>query len=297
MTATPASTTGEWTESHSPVVVAVDGSEGSRNALAWAAAEAAAAGADLRLVAVADQSPLTPRFPVRLTHAHARRTLDELAATVAGTVPPEQLSSELVEGDATTALLDHLDHARMVVVGKRGLGMIPRMLVGSTSLAVAGRSPVPVAIIPSGWQSPAHTGQPVVVGVDPGRSHSRLLHLAFRRAERLKVPLVAVHGWEAPGSGMWTDSPLDEWERAAHEQFEQALAPWHERFAAVELRVVASHHHPAIAVLGEAEKGAQLVVLGRHASSRFTGFVFGSVTRAVLHYADMPVLVVPTDEA
>ena len=38
------------------------------------------------------------------------------------------------------------------------------------------------------------------------------------------------------------------------------------------------------------------MLIGRHASSRFTGFVFGSVTRAVLHYATVPVLVVPTDE-
>jgi nucleotide-binding universal stress UspA family protein len=137
----------------------------------------------------------------------------------------------------------------------------------------------------------------VVVGVDPSRARSRLLHLAFRRAQRLGVPLVAVHGWEAPSAPVWTDSPLDEWEREAHEQFEKALAPWRARFHDVELRTVVSSHHPAIAVLNEAEKAAQLVVLGRHASSRFTGFVFGSVTRAVLHYAAVPVLVVPTDEA
>ncbi len=96
--------------------------------------------------------------------------------------------------------------------------------------------------------------------------------------------------------GVWTDSPLDEWEREAHEQFEKSLAPWRERFPEVEVRAVTSSHHPAIAVLNEAEKGAQLVILGRHAASRFTGFVFGSVTRAVLHYAEVPVLVVPTDD-
>ena len=296
MTATPAPTVGEWTQSHSPIVVAVDGSEGSRGALGWAATEAAAAGADLRLVAVADETPLTPRFPVRLNHAHAKKLLDELSASVTGVVPAEQVGSELFEGDATTSLLDHLDHGRMLVVGKRGLGVIPRMLVGSTSLALAGRAPVPVAVIPTGWQADAHTSEPVVVGVDPLRPSSRLLHLAFRRAERLGVPLVTVHGWEAPGSGTWTDSPLDEWEREAHEKFEQSLVPWRERFPRVDLRPVTSSHHPAIAVLNEAEKGAQLVVLGRHASSRFTGFVFGSVTRAVLHYAAVPVLVVPTEE-
>ncbi len=49
-----------------------------------------------------------------------------------------------------------------------------------------------------------------------------------------------------------------------------------------------------MAVLDAAEQ-AQLVVLGRHKDSRFSGFGFGSVTRAVLHYTTCPVLVVPTD--
>lgn len=295
MTEGASSTTGEWAPAHSPVVVAVDGSEGSRSALSWAAAEAARVGADLRLIAIADERSLSPRFPVRLNRSHARKVLDTLVASVPDTVPPEQLSTEVHEGDATTTLLEHLDHGRMLVVGKRGVGVIPRMLVGSTSLAVAGRSPVPVAVVPTGWRPDEHTSEPVVLGVDPSRAGKHLLHLAFRRAERLGVPLVAVHGWEAP-SALWTDTPADEWEREAHEQFQEVLEPWRLRFGGVELRTVVSSHHPAIAVLAEAEKGAQVVLLGRHASSRFTGFVFGSVTRAVLHYSEVPVLVVPTDE-
>jgi nucleotide-binding universal stress UspA family protein len=273
----------------------VDGSEGSRSALAWAAAEAARAGADLRLVAIADEHPLSPRFPVRLNRPHAAEVLDALVRSVPDTVPPEQVSAEVHTGDTTTTLLEHLDHGRMLVVGKRGVGVIPRMLVGSTSLAVAGRSPVPVAVVPTGWRPEDHVSEPVVLGVDPARTGRQLLHLAFRRAERLAVPLVAVHGWEAP-SALWADTAVDEWERESHEQFHEVLAPWRTRFPEVELRTVVSSHHPAIAVLTEAEKGAQLVLLGRHASSRFTGFVFGSVTRAVLHYSEVPVLVVPTDE-
>lgn len=296
MTAAPDPAIGEWAGSHSPIVVAVDGSTGSRSALAWAAAEAAAAGADLRLVAVADQTSLSPRFPVLLARSHAEHVLDELAASVANVVPSEQLSQRILEGDAVRGLIEQVDHARMLVVGKRGLGVIPRMLVGSTSLAVAGRSPVPVAVIPTGWQHGQHTAEPVVVGVDPQRSPGRLLHLGCRRAERLGVPLVAVHGWEAPSALLSNGSPPDEEERASHEAFGQALQPWRSRFPGIDLREVASSHHPAVAVLDEADKGAQLVLLGRHASSRFTGFVFGSVTRAVLHYSTVPVLVVPTDE-
>jgi nucleotide-binding universal stress UspA family protein len=291
-----AATTGEWAQAHSPVVVGVDGSDGSRSALEWAAGEAARAGADLRLVTVVEEHAHAPRFPVRLTRKHATEMLDDLAPTVHDRVPPEQVSTEVYGGRAEPKLLALTDHARMLVVGKRGLSAIPRLIVGSTSLAVAGRAAVPVAVVPTGWDQKPHADQPIVVGVDPYRGTSRLLHLAFRRAGQLGVPLVAVHGWEAPGAPVWTDSPVDEWERESHQKFEREIETWRERFPEVELRLAASGHHPAVAVLDEAEKGAQLVLLGRHSTNRLSGFAFGSVTRAVLHYSAVPVLVVPTDE-
>jgi nucleotide-binding universal stress UspA family protein len=296
VTQTAAWTTGEWAEAHSPVVVGVDGSDGGRSAVEWAAGEAARAGADLRLVTLVDDPSIAPRFPVRIGRRRAWELLDELATSLKDTVPAEQLSTEVYDGEAERGLLEHLGHARLLVVGKRGLSALPRLFVGSTSLAVAGRSPVPVAVVPQGWRQHDHAQQPVVVGVDPYRSTSRLLHLAFRRAERLGVPLVAVHGWEAPGAQLFADSDVDDWQRESHERFERTLQTWRDRFPTVDLRPVASADHPAVAVLDAAEQGAQLVVLGRRESNRVTGFAFGSVTRAVLHYAEIPVLVVPTGE-
>lgn len=289
-------TTGEWAAAHSPVVVGIDGSDGSTSALDWAAREAARSGADLQLVAVVEQLHV-PRFPLRLGHDEAVKLLERLATSVHDRVPAAQVSTEVYEGHAAAAILEHLDHARLVVVGKRGLSALPRLIVGSTSLAIAGRATVPAAVVPTGWDESAHQDGPIVVGIDPYRESRRLLQLAFRRAERLDVPLVAVHGWEAPSAPVWTDSPIDEWERESHEEFHAVLRPWQERFPAVDVRPVTSSHHPAVAVLDEAEKhGGKLVVLGRRSSNRVLGFPFGSVTRAVLHYSTVPVLVVPTAE-
>ena len=206
----------------SPVVVGIDGSEGSMSALDWAAGEAARAGADLQLVAVVEHLHV-PRFPLRLGHDDAVNLLDRLATSVHDRVPAAQVSTEVYEGHAATAILEHLEHARLVVVGKRGLSTLPRLIVGSTSLAVAGRATVPAAVVPTGWDEGGHQDGPIVVGVDPYRESRRLLQLAFRRAERLDVPLVAVHGWEAPSAPVWTDSPIDEWERESHEEFHAVL--------------------------------------------------------------------------
>jgi len=281
-------TAGGWA-SHQPVVVGVDGSDGCRSALAWAAAEAAAAGADLHVVTAVDHRP-SDRVRRR-----AERTVAALAADVDGVVPPEQLSHAVYDGAPERELLDNLHGARMLVVGKRGLGTLSRMFVGSTSLALAGRSPVAVAVVPTGWDQAAHRDEPVVVGVEPDRPHHRLMHLAFRRAERLGVPLVLVHGWEPPGTPP-AEAHDVETEGDAHARFEAAVTVWRNRFPAVNARTSATSKHPAVAVLDEADSGAQLVLLGRHHSNRFAGFGFGSVTRAVLHYAHVPVLVVPTDE-
>ncbi|MFP5252565.1 MAG: universal stress protein [Actinomycetes bacterium] len=288
-------TTGEWAAAHSPVVVGVDGSEGSADAVDWAATEAGRTGADLRLVAVAEGRHL-PRFPLRLGHDDAAKLVERLAASVYDRVPPAQVSTEVYDGHPAEGLLEHLGHARMLVVGKRGQSALPRLIVGSTSLAVAGRADVPVAVVPTGWDERAHEQEGVVVGVDPYRENRRLLHLAFRRAQRLGARLVAVHGWEAPGAPVWSDAPVDEWERESHERFDQMMASWQERYPGVDLSTVSSSHHPAVALLDEADQGSRLVVLGRRSGSRAHGFPFGSVTRAVLHYSSVPVLVVPTAE-
>lgn len=296
MTATPTPTPGEQDRTQPPVVVGVDGSDGSRSALTWAAAEAEAAGTGLLLVCAVDDHPRRPRFPVRVRRDVANEMVGKLAAEASALAPDTQVDTRVYDGHTLPTLLDHLGDSQLLVVGKRGLGAIPRLLVGSTSLALAGRAAVPVAVVPTEWDQEAHAEQPIVLGVDPYRPADRLLEMAFSRAQRQGVPLVAVHGWEAPGAPVWTDAPLDEWEREAHEEFQKVLAGWRSRFPDVEVRQVPSSHHPAVAVLDAAEEGAQLVVLGRHETSAMTGFAFGSVTRAVLHYATVPVLVVPTGE-
>jgi nucleotide-binding universal stress UspA family protein len=294
-------TPGEWPASHSPVVVGVDGSERNRSAVEWAANEAARTGADLLLSTVVEED--TPRqslHSVRSVRRHAQAMLEGIATEVGRNVPAEQVSVEVVTGSPADELATHFPAARMIVLGKRGLGAISRVLVGSTSLAVAGRADCAVAIIPDRWIPQGHGALPLVVGVDPYRAHDRLLHLAFRRAERLDVPLVAVHGWETPTAalmgGPLGDTGVARWRAESEAEFDRVLELWRERFPGVHLETVKSDLHPATAVL-DAGEHAQLVILGRHSNSRFTGFAFGSVTRAVLHYAECPVLVVPTDEA
>ncbi|MGZ4704148.1 MAG: universal stress protein, partial [Acidimicrobiales bacterium] len=57
-TGTVETSTGPWARAHGPVVVAVDGSERNRAAVAWAATEAGRLGVQLVLVTAVDDSAL-----------------------------------------------------------------------------------------------------------------------------------------------------------------------------------------------------------------------------------------------
>lgn len=211
--------------------------------------------------------------------ASARRWAEREAAAIGAVVRPVTVD----HGRPEDGLIGELSDARLLVVGKRGRGFVPRLLVGSTAVAVAGRSPVPVVVVPTDWHAEEQAGQPIVVGLDPDHAHHRLMHLVFRQAERLGVPVVLVHGTEghdAPDVG---------------ERFDEEVDRWRGRFPDVEVRALLTEQHPTMALLAEAELGAQLLALGRRRMHRFEGFGFGSVTRAVLHYAEVPVLVVPVD--
>ena len=184
MTTTQVGTrTGERARDRSPVVVAVDGSDRNKAAVAWAATEAARLGTRLVLVTVVDDAivPL-PRFSAHSAAQHARSMLDDVAADVVTVVGPDNLTSQVVSGYPEDVLVSRFPEARMLVVGKRGLGAIPRLLVGSTSLAVAGRAQVPVVVVPDEWHQPDHDGQPLVVGVDPYRPNAQVVDLACARA-------------------------------------------------------------------------------------------------------------------
>jgi nucleotide-binding universal stress UspA family protein len=297
-----AATTGERGHPRTPVVVAVDGSERNRRAIDWAAQEAAARGCGMVLVnAIAGHLVPTPHL---LTRSREEQVLDMLADArnrVRHIVAEESVSIVAAAGDPVEVLLEQVAEAdaELLVVGKRGLGGFARVIVGSTSIALAGRSPVPVAIVPDLWDQSRHEDHPVVLGIDPDKADQQPIEAAFRRARRLGVALVAVHGWESPTTSSWdaatVTGAVTEREQEAATRFDDLLAEWRERHPDVVVRPMRVHKHPAAALLEAAEE-SQVVVLGRHPAGVFGGFAFGSVARAVLHYAECPVITVPSDE-
>lgn len=285
-----------------PVLVAVDGSAHNLSAVAWAADEASRTGRPLKLLtATNDFLPPVPHFSVDSSFEFDGR-VEALVKTIEGELSQSHTKVPLLtsvrSGTPVSAILEADRDAEVVVLGKRGTRAFARVLVGSTSIAVAGRSHVPAVIVPDTWDQSSHAGGPLVVGLDTDHQDDQMLAFAFERAQQLSVPLVAIHAWETHPSFAATEADREAWAAQAVDALEKLLRRWRQLYPDVELRLRQHHEHPAMALLDEAERThAQMIVLSRHTPSEHRGgFAFGSVARAVLHYSECPVAVVGQSE-
>ena len=138
------------------IVVGVDQSAQSHEALDWAMREAALRGADLIIVAVvpAEASPWTRR-PLSVPNAdqaiaQARQTAEDAAAKAADALGDKQPASVTVQafaGYPAQALVDASRDAELVVVGSRGSGGVGELLLGSVPSQVAHHAACPVVIV------------------------------------------------------------------------------------------------------------------------------------------------------
>jgi nucleotide-binding universal stress UspA family protein len=140
------------------IVVGVDGSAHSEQALRWAASLAAAFGARLEAVTAWDV-PTSYGFasvpPDWDPAGDMRKVLDETVRAVFGDQPPPGLHRQVREGGAAKVLIEASQGAIMLVVGSRGHGGFAGLLLGSVSSNVAEHAPCPVLVIHGDQVPPA----------------------------------------------------------------------------------------------------------------------------------------------
>lgn len=283
-----------------PVVVGVDGSAHNKSAVEWAAAEAARSHRELRLLTTT--GVFTEPRPQRILGviesfdygAHYTEMLGSVANEVRERYPGTRVFPWVHSGDPISALVDmSRERGTLVVVGKRGLGAVTRVLIGSTSIAVAGRAAGPVVIVPDRWDSSETADLPIVVGVDFEQANDALLEFTLERATALRVGVVAVHAWSKHAVPPLSDEERARWMVDTKRMLEDELVGWRESYPDVVLRSEQVEEHPARALL-DAGSHAQLIVLGRQGLEHaVTGLPFGSVSRGILHDSEVPVAVVP----
>ncbi len=133
------------------VVVGVDGSLSSTDALRWAADYARLTGTPLKAVS-AWHWPVTMVVSVPLPEEfdpmqEAQQTLDSILAEVLGTQPGFPVSTLVQGGAAASVLIEASRGARMLVVGSRGHGGFTGLLLGSVSEQCTRHACCPVVVV------------------------------------------------------------------------------------------------------------------------------------------------------
>ncbi|QKV90593.1 universal stress protein [Streptomyces sp. NA02950] len=268
-----------------PLVVGIDGSEASLEAVDWAAGETARHKLPLHLVCAA--APGQEASDV-ISRASERARMAS---------PSTRMSSEVLHEDAASALVSKGRNAFALVLGSRGLGDLAGMLLGSVSLAVAARADCPVVVVRGAPEHRDARFGSVVVGVEGREGSDTAVQFAFREAHVRRCRLVAVHAWSAP-TGAPSEPPPPYWYalethwRPPTQVLEDALRGPAERYrnATVDRRVVEG---PARKALLEAASGADLLVVGAGKRHGHIGLQLGLINHAVLHHAPCPIVVVP----
>ena len=133
------------------IVVGVDGSDASRDAVGWALGQAVLTGSSLRAVASWRWPNYLTRIPPGVDPAaDTAQTLDETVDAALATVDGGQqveLSRRVIEGPAGPALLTQAEDARLLVVGARGRAAFPGMLLGSVAEYCVRHGNCPVVVV------------------------------------------------------------------------------------------------------------------------------------------------------
>ncbi|AIY00397.1 hypothetical protein ART_0798 [Arthrobacter sp. PAMC 25486] len=132
------------------IVVGVDGSTASVNALQEGAKLAAELGGVVDAVAVWEMPTKHASYAalgIGNFEEGARQVLADALFQAFGDNVPASVSARLIQGSAATGLISVAEGARMLVVGRRGHGGLMGLLLGSVSASVVNQSPIPVLVV------------------------------------------------------------------------------------------------------------------------------------------------------
>ena len=246
--------TARWT-------VGLDGSECSRHAALWAAAQAT-----------------------------GRATELQLAST--WSVPVSTSTHTVGQGGAAALLLAAAHNSELLVVGSRGRGGFARLVLGSTSTQCATHSTTPVAVIPS--TSPIGPVASIAVAFDGSPNSINALAWAIDfAAPGSTIDCVSV--WDTTPVVVGGDQFLfPEASGLARDRLEhlfaQAVAT-HERDD-VELTHLFVEGSTRMALAEHAER-VDLLVMGARGHGAIGAMLLGSVSTWLLHHVKRPMVVVP----
>ena len=282
------------------IIVGVDRTERSRDAVALAAELARTAGTEVILANTYSYDGVPshaagPEFDRRL-RAEATETLQRAASGLAGIVPELRALPGSTAARELHALAEH-ECAALVVIGSSHRGDVGRVFAGTTAERLLHGSPCPVAVAPNGFaEREGREVKRIVVAHDGGREAKAALEAAMSAARSLSaaVRVVRVLGpsrVSGVGAEAWPAYPIpaDQIELEAREQFEADIAALPEGDAVEAVFVVGD----PVEELASQSEAADLVVTGSRGYGPLRAVLLGGVSGRLVRAAACPVIVIP----
>jgi nucleotide-binding universal stress UspA family protein len=287
------------------IVVGFDGSSGSEGALDWAANTARRQGRPLTVLHVSDLAAAPARtafLPDVLSESlaeAANATLKVGVQRAAVVLDRSDITGTAVIGSPAAELVAASQGAALVVTGCRARGRLASGLLGSVSYAVTAHAKCPAVVVRGHETAYPDAAHEVVVGVDDSDASQRALDVAADIAAETGAtlhivrvePLHSPDSWasvETRHAGSEHTHALRAEAEATLERAEKQTRGSHPDLT-IETEVLYGDAGHALAPLGDR---AGLLVVGSRGRGGFSGLLLGSVSHAVIHEANCPVMVI-----
>jgi nucleotide-binding universal stress UspA family protein len=284
------------------VLIGVDGSDRSQDAVAFGRALALAAGAPVILSTVHHPEPRQPRLDGHLAHGGLREEAESMLARFAlMLLDVEDVERRLVADHSPAHALKalaELTDAGIIVVGSSHVGRLGRVLPGSTAERLLHGAPCPVAVVPVGFGAHGLAEHPAIgCGYKETEDGAAALGAAEELALALDGSLQVTHVVEPPSYLYDTgEMPLNmpeldartraDAERVLTERVARLSARLHNAEGTVEVG------RPADRLIGLTE-GVDVMVVGSRGYGRLKAVLLGGVSGQLIRSAACPVIVVP----
>lgn len=286
------------------IVVGVDGSEGSFEALIWATHHAQRTGLPLKVVTVTEIPAVytaagVPVLPPGSTFDDLvqqgvdinLRAVDDANAFDLGI----EVTGEAVVGTPVAALVEATAPGDVLVVSATSHHGRMNDVLGSVATGVTHRAHGPIVVVhgPVPHDAPLRR---MVVGIDGFGESTFALHWACDLAAQIGAALEVVHGWEYPyrTKDAVFGSPLADMQRDASALVDRVLGELSAPRRAVVSAVHVLEGLPSD-VLIDASADADLLVVGSRGRGGMRALLLGSISRRVVQHATCSVVVVPSE--
>jgi nucleotide-binding universal stress UspA family protein len=135
----------------------------------------------------------------------------------------------------------------------------------------------------------------IAVGVDGSDCSEKALGWAVEEAVRRGCTLRVIHAWyhlgQAAGLGLATLADPQVLHDSSQAMVERMVGPWREKYPDADITVTLAETAPVTALI-EASRTADLVVVGSRGHGGLATLMLGSVSNALAHHSECPVVIV-----